>query len=153
MTLAYDIFLTLHNLLRWIVLIAGVIAAIKAIIGWMQNQPWGQSDRQLGLLFTISLDLQVLLGLVLYFVLSPVTTNNFSNFGEAMGNADIRFFLVEHILVMLVALVLAHVGSSRSRKAEPDRNKHRIAAIFFTLALIAILIAVPWAQSPLFRFG
>src|SRR5690606_21920613 len=103
MDLVYSIFLTLHNLLRWIVLIAGVLAAIKSIMGWMQSQPWTSSDRQLGRLFTISLDIQVLLGLVLYFVLSPVTTNNFSNFGDAMGNADIRFFLVEHLALMIIA--------------------------------------------------
>lgn len=151
MDAVYNIFLTLHNLLRWLVLIAGVLAAIKAIIGWMQSQPWRSSDRQLALLFTISLDIQVLLGLVLYFVLSPITTNNFSNFGEAMGNADIRFFLVEHIVVMLLAVALAHIGSSRARKAEPDRNKHRNAAIFFTLALIAILAGTPWAR-PLLPF-
>lgn len=153
MTFAYDVFLILHSLLRWIVVIAGVIAAAKAIVGWMQNQPWSTADRQLGLLFTISLDIQVLLGLVLYFVLSPVTTNNFSNFGEAMGNADVRFFLVEHIALTLAAVALAHIGSSRSRKAELDRDKHRLAAIFFTLALIAILIAIPWVDRPLFRLG
>lgn len=152
MDLVYSIFLTLHNLLRWIVLIAGVLAAIKSIMGWMQSQPWTSSDRQLGRLFTISLDIQVLLGLVLYLVLSPITTNNFSNFGDAMGNADIRFFLVEHLALMIIAVALAHVGSARSRKAEPDRNKHRLAAIFFTLALIAIVVAIPWAR-PLFRFG
>ncbi|MFW6096644.1 MAG: hypothetical protein ACOC9Z_01140 [Chloroflexota bacterium] len=152
MTIAYDITLTLHNLLRWIVLIAGLLAAIKAIIGWMQNGPWGSADRQLGRLFTVSLDIQVLLGLILYFVLSPVTTTNFSNFGEAMGNADIRFFLVEHLALMIVAVALAHIGSSRSRKAELDRNKHRLAAIFFTLAMIAIVVSIPWAR-PLFRFG
>lgn len=144
MTSAYEIVLSLHSIVRWLVLFAGILAAIKAIIGWIGNRPWQSLDNQLGLLFTISLDIQVLLGLILYFVLSPRTTNAFSNFGDAMGDATARFFLVEHSLMMIVALVLAHIGRSQSKKASPDVNKHKRAAIFFTLALVLTLIAIPW---------
>lgn len=146
-----NIVLILHNLVRWVVLIAGILAAIKAIAGWMGNRSWGSSDRQLGLIFTISLDLQVLLGLLLYFVFSDITTNSFSNFGEAMSNSATRFFLVEHSLMMLVALALAHIGRSQSRKAQTDVDKHKRAAIFFTIAIVVILLAIPWAGSPLIR--
>ncbi|HZD09977.1 MAG TPA: hypothetical protein VE553_01450 [Candidatus Binatia bacterium] len=149
----YDIVLILHSLLRWVVVIAGIVAAIKAIVGWSSDGDWGGIDRQLGLLFTISLDIQVLVGLILYFVLSPITTSNFSNFGEAMGNPTARFFLIEHIALMIVAVALAHIGSSLSRKAVSDHDKHRRAAIFYTLALIAILVGIPWAGRPLFRLG
>ncbi len=144
MATAYSISLTLHSIVRWFVLIFGILAAAKAIIGWMRGQSWAAADRQLGLLFTISLDIQVLLGLLLYFVLSPRTTQAFANFGEAMANADTRFFLVEHSLLMVIALVLAHIGRAQSKKASPDVNKHKRAAIFFTLALIAIIVAIPW---------
>ena len=149
----YEVFLILHNIVRWIVVLAGIAAAVKAIIGWAGSRDWNSSDRQLGLLFTVSLDVQVLIGLLLYFVLSPLTTSNFANFGEAMGNPDTRFFLVEHIAIMVVALVLAHVGRSLSKKATADQDKHRRAAIFFTLAIVAILLAIPWAGRPLLRLG
>lgn len=149
----YTITLILHNILRWIVLLAGIVAAGKAIVGWTGRRPWTTGDGQLGLLFTISMDLQVLIGLLLYFILSPVTTSNFSNFGEAMGNADVRFFLVEHSLLMIVALVLAHVGRSRSKKADTNEARHRAAAIFFTLAIVAVLLAIPWTGRPLLRLS
>lgn len=150
---AYNITLILHNIVRWVVVLAGLAATIKAIIGWTGQRPWRSSDRQLGLLFTISMDLQVLIGLLLYFVLSPITTSNFSNFGEAMGNAGVRFFLVEHSALMIVALVLAHVGSSRAKKAATDIARHRATAIFFALALIALIVAIPWTGRPLLRLG
>jgi hypothetical protein len=150
---AYNIALVLHNIVRWVVVLAGLAAAIKAIIGWTGQRSWHTADRQLGLLFTISMDLQVLIGLLLYLVLSPVTTSNFSNFGQAMGNADVRFFLVEHSVLMIVALVLAHVGSSRARKAATDIARHRTVAIFFTLALIVLIVAIPWTGRPLLRLG
>lgn len=149
----YEITLILHNILRWVVLLAGIVAAARAIIGWMGQRPWITADRQVGLLFTISLDLQVLIGLLLYFILSPITTSNFSNFGEAMGNAEVRFYLVEHVALMIGALILAHVGGSRSKKATTDKARHKWAAIFFTLALIALLVAIPWAGRPLLRLS
>lgn len=151
--MAYNVILILHNVLRWVVLLAGAAAAIRAFAGWLGNREWTPLDKQLGLLFTISLDLQVLLGLILYLVLSPITTENFSNFGEAMGNADVRFFLVEHLVIMIVALALAHAGRSLSKRADVVRTKHMRAAIFFTLALLAILAGIPWEGRPLLRLG
>ncbi|MFW5941275.1 MAG: hypothetical protein ACOC9V_06850 [Chloroflexota bacterium] len=150
---AYDIILILHNVLRWVVLLAGAAAVIRALAGWLGNRDWAPLDKQLGLLFTISLDLQVLLGLLLYVVLSPITTENFSNFGEAMGNADVRFYLVEHLAIMIVALALAHVGRAMSKRVEPANAKHMRAAIFFALALVAILVGIPWEGRPLLRLG
>lgn len=149
----HTIILSLHSVLRWIVLIAGLAAAGRAIAGWIRQMEWRGLDRRLGLLFTVSMDVQVLLGLVLYLFLSPITTGNFSNFGEAMSNPDVRFFLVEHLVLMLVAVALAHVGRSRSQKAEEDKTKHARAALFFTLALVAILLAIPWGSRPLLRLG
>jgi hypothetical protein len=135
---------TLHSLIRWLVLLAGLAAAGRAIYGLLSRAPWQELDNRLGLLFTISLDLQVLLGLVLYFLVSPITTQNFSNFGEAMGNPAVRFYLVEHSAIMIVALALAHVGRSRAKKAENAVAKRRYAATFFALALLAILAGIPW---------
>jgi hypothetical protein len=141
---AYNIVLALHNIMRWVVVIGGVLAAVRALYGWLSSRPWRQLDNQLGLIFTVSLDIQVLLGLLLYFVLSPITSGNLSNMGELMSDAGARFYLVEHSLIMLVALVLAHVGRALSRRAEDDRGKHMRAAIFFTLAILLVLALIPW---------
>jgi hypothetical protein len=149
---AYTILLTLHNILRWIVLIAGIAASGLALIGWLGNRPWTSLDDRLGLLYTVSFDVQVLLGLILYLFVSPITTESFSDFGGAMGNDLARFYLIEHIAVMIIALVLAHVGRALSRRAEGDRKKHQRAAIFYTLSLVAVLALIPW-DRPLLRLG
>lgn len=145
---AFDIIRILHNLMRLAVVIFGVLAAGRALTGWLGKRGWKPLDDRLGLLFTVSLDIQVLLGLILYFVLSPRTTQNFSRFGEAMGEAGTRFYLVEHFLLMLVAVALAHVGRSRAHKAPNPIARHRATAIFFVLALLLIFIGIPW-QAPL----
>jgi hypothetical protein len=147
----YPFLLSLHNILRWVVVLAGVVAIVRAFIGLSGKRPFTSLDNRLSLAFTISMDVQVLLGLLLYGVFSPLTTGAFANFGAAMADSDLRFWLVEHISVMIVALALAHIGRSRAKKATTDSAKYKQIAIFFTLAFLAVLIATPWFR-PLFRF-
>jgi len=149
---AFDVTLILHNILRWIVLIAGLLAAGRAVAGWRTDGEWTQLDNRLGLLFTISFDIQVLLGIVMYLFLSPITTGGFSDFGAAMGNSEVRFYLVEHSVVMLLALGLAHAGRAAAKGAHAARTRHRRAAIFFSIAVILILALIPWGR-PLLRLG
>lgn len=146
----YNTFLVFHNILRWVVLIGGLLAVGRAIWGWQGKKAWTPLDSQFGLIFTIGMDVQLLLGLLLYFVLSPITTTAFADFGGAMADSNVRFFVVEHIFGMVLAVVLVHVGRSRAKKAADALSKHKTAAIFFTLALLVVLAAIPWSR-PLFR--
>jgi len=141
----YSITLIVHSWLRWAVLAAGLAAALR-----------GGSDRNdtAGKWFTILLDVQVLLGLLLYFVLSPITGAALADFGAAMGVTQLRFFAVEHTFGMVLATVVAHIGRGRVRKAAPGK-RGRTALIFYGLALLIILASIPWpgmpAGRPLFR--
>lgn len=144
--------LAFHNLIRWLVLVAGVIAVVWAITGWAGKRAWGTQDKRIGLLFTVALDVQILLGLLLYGVFSPITTHAFANFGAAMGDATLRFWLVEHLSIMLVAAGLAHTGRALSKKATSHQASHQRAALFFGLALAAIVAGIPWFRSLLPQF-
>lgn len=146
----YSLILTLHSILRWIVLILAVVAFARALIAWLGKQEWTELDDRLGVLLSGSMDLQVLLGFILYLFLSPITTSAFRDFGGAMGNSAQRYWTVEHVVLMIVGLILIHVGRARSKRAEGATGKHKRAAIFFGLALLAILIAIPW---PFFSYG
>jgi hypothetical protein len=147
----YSFVLTLHNIFRWLVLIIGIIAIVRAFIGWFGQNVWGELDDRLSLGFTISMDTQFLLGLLLYLFLSPITTSAFANFGAAMGDSGTRYFLVEHSLMMVAAIVLAHIGRSRAKKQDSDKGKFRTTAIFFTISLLIVLAAIPW-DRPLLPF-
>lgn len=146
----YDLTLTLHSILRWVVLIAGVIAVIQALRGWRGSRPWTAGDDRIGMIYTMSLDIQVLLGLLLFFVLSPITRQALTSMGSAMQNEVTRFFLVEHFPVMLIAVIVAHLGRSRARKASDDNGKHRLSFIFYAISLVLILLAIPW---PFLSYG
>jgi hypothetical protein len=149
----YPSVLMLHSWLRWAVLTAGVLAIVRAATAG--GRPWTPADDRSVRWYTIILDVQVLLGLLLYFVLSPFTTAAFSDFGAAMKTAGLRFWAVEHTFGMIIGVALAHIGAVKIRNASSLR-KHRLAVIFVTLSLLAIAASIPWpglpAGRPLFRW-
>ena len=144
----YTTVLFLHSWVRWIVLVVGAVAFVRATTGG--GRPWTGGDDRAMLLFTIALDVQLLLGLVLYVVLSPTVGLAFQNTRVAMQTTSIRFFVVEHAIGMFLAVAAAHVGRVRIRRAVPEA-KRRNAAIFSGISLLLMLIAMPWPGLPYAR--
>jgi len=137
----FTIVLATHNIVRWIILVLGIIALFRAYRGWLGKQPWTSTDRKVGVFFGSALDVQLLLGIVLVILL--VTQSGFASLGP---------YLLEHVLPMVVAVILAHVGSVRSRKAGADAEQHKQAAIWYTIVFLVILVAIPWYRPLLPRF-
>jgi hypothetical protein len=144
--------LSVHNLLRWVVLAAAFVAVLVAMSGWSGAKPAGASLRRFTLIFVIAIDLEFLVGLLLYLGASPITRTALTNMSAAMKQAEPRFFTVEHTLLMFLAIVCAHVGGALSRKGRTDRAKYRGAAVAFTISLLLILSGIPWWR-PLLRLG
>lgn len=142
----YGAILAVHNIVRWIALFLGIAAAVMAWVGWLGKREWQPSDRKLGSFFSIAVDIQLLLGLLLYFFFSPLTRTALQDLGTAMSIGNLRFFVLEHPLYMLLALVFAHLGSILPRKVDQSAAKYRRAAIWFTLAVLMILLGMPWAR-------
>ena len=147
----YSFILLLHSWLRWIAIAAG-IGATAAATG---SPPAGGGSDRPGLVFMISLDVQMLLGLLLYVFLSPTTTAIFKDFGAAMKDPVARFWAVEHVTMMLAAVVLAHVGRVLGRKASTPGAKRTRLMISFGLSTLLMIAGTPWpgmrAGRPLFR--
>jgi len=143
----YTSILLVHSWLRWAVIITGLIAVLGGIIGVARKGQWTPADDRAGMWFILTLDLQLLLGLVLYFFLSPITAHAISDFSGAMKVSGLRFWAVEHPFGVIIGIVLAHVGRARIRRLDADR-RHKAAMIFFGLALVAILASIPWPGTP-----
>lgn len=137
--------LVLHSVVRWLVVVFALWALARAYAGWAGRRPWTAVDRRSGLLFSIFLDLQVLIGLLVYFFVDA-DTSPFQ--AGLLADPAGRYFTWFHALPMLIALALAHIGSSRARKAVDDVTKHRTAAVFYTLSILVILLAIPWPFTP-----
>jgi len=140
----YEVFLFIHGNLRWVVLVLAVLAVVKYYMGWMSKKPFSPMDKRISMFYTASLDTQLLIGLILYIFLSPVTKMAFSNMGGAMKSPVLRFWAVEHITMMVLVVIVAHVGSVVSRKAKTDTDKYKKGFIYFAISLVLILMAIPW---------
>ncbi len=149
------VFLSLHNVIRWIVLVLGVVLVVRSIMGWLNKWDYQERDKKLTSIFSGIYDLQILLGIILFFTKGwgGVLMNAPA---EVMKTAALRFFAVEHWTLMIVAAVLIHIGSAQVKKASESIKKYKRAAIWFAIALLLILASIPWpgmsAARPLFRF-
>jgi hypothetical protein len=143
----YSAALFMHSWIRWAVILAGLYAFVRAALGTSRRSPWTPADDRAGFWFVTALDLQMVFGLILYFLLSPLTAVALHNFSGAMKDPILRFWGAEHPFGMIIGIALAHVGQVRARKTDSLR-RHRVAAIFFGLALVVILASIPWPGSP-----
>lgn len=148
----YQSLLFTHSWLRWIILLLILVVIIKSLIGTFSDSTYKKSDNILAASMVGTLHLQLLLGFILYFVLSPIVGGAFSDFGAAMKDASIRYWAAEHISIMIFAAILAQVGRSKAKKALEDRRKFKIQLIYFTVSLLLILSRIPFTDSErLFR--
>lgn len=139
-----------HSLLRYVLLALLLISIFRSMGGWMGKKPYTDGNRKLTLFTMISAHLQLVLGLVLYFV-SPIVQAALADMGFAMKDAGLRFWAVEHLSMMLIAITFITLGNILSKKGATDEAKHKRVAIFFLLALAVIFIAVPWPWSAVSR--
>jgi hypothetical protein len=144
----YPTVLLVHSWMRWVVILCALWAIGRALAGASSKRPWGPSDERAAKLFTITLDIQVLLGLILYFLLSPITRAAITDLGGAMKSSGMRFWAVEHVFGVVIGVLLAHRGRTRIKAVQDPVGKQRVAAVFFILSLLALLASVPWPGTP-----
>ena len=126
-----------HSGLRWIALVLLVVSVLIAISKWQGRSGYTDGNRKLYLFTLISVHLQLVIGLILYFISPKV---NFSLLSDKLY----RFYTVEHLTGMLIAIVLITIGYSRSKRASDTTTKQRLVAIFYGLGLLLILALIPW---------
>ncbi len=143
----YATLLATHSYLRWLVLAFGVVVLVRSLAGLARAASWTPRDDRLAGLFTVTLDVQVLVGLILHLAVSPITTSAFGDPAAALANGVVRFWLLEHPVLMLAALGAAHIGRVRVRHAGTPESQARRAAGFFGLALLLLLVGIPWPFS------
>jgi hypothetical protein len=140
----YGIVKMLHSGFRYVVFLMVLIAILQAFYGWLGKKPYTDGSRKVNLFSMIAVHTQILIGLILYFI-SPLV--RFS--AETMKDPDLRYWTVEHISMMIFAMILVTVGHARSKKILVPEGKHRVIAIFYGLALLVIVLAIVQGHRPL----
>ena len=147
--------LVLHNLFRWAVLLFALWTLMSGISGIVSKRIYTMYDNRASFLFTLSCDVQLIFGLILYYANSWF--DRLKDLGNNMKDANNRFFTMEHALLMIIAWVLVHVGRVAVRKGTTPSSKHKRTLIFFGLAILLIMVAIPWPfretiARPLYRW-
>lgn len=137
-----SIILVLHDWVRWLIMVFALLTVLTAFTGLLKNSPYTKFANISNLLFMIGMDIQVVFGFILYF-------NNgwfdiLKHIGSFMGQTMPRFFGLEHWLMMIIAWVLVHSGRTVVKRVDTPREKYKKTLIYFGIALLIILIAIPW---------
>ncbi len=151
----YGVVLTIHSWIRWAALLLGVAATVSAF-----RDPAAPSSRVPGswwdTSFQLTLDLQLLFGLLLYLGLSPFTRDALNDFGASMQVPALRFWAVEHVLLMFTAVGLVRAGRVMAMNAKTPATRRSRRLVCFTLAMMILAAGIPWPGlsygRPLFRF-
>lgn len=140
----YAPLLHLHHYTGYAVLLAGLYAITKSALGVMHKRDFTKQENIAHAIFLGTCHLQLLLGLILYFISPNVDAALANGMGGAMKDAASRFIAVEHIATMIIAVVLVQVGRIISKKQTDAAAKHKKALVFFTIGFVLILSRVPW---------
>jgi hypothetical protein len=136
-----------HSWWAYLVLFVVLIATINAIAGYTGGKEYSPKDFRLALFALIVTHIQLLIGLVLYFI-SPLGLDSLLNngMGVVMKDSLLRLYAVEHPLVMIITVILITIGYSKHKKKLVSKPKFKMLSIFYTIALVFMLSRIPWAQ-------
>ena len=137
----YETIQSVHSILAYAALGLLVLASINAIFGLTSKKLFTDKDLRLSLVTLIICHIQLLVGLILYFV-SPLGSAQLGN----MKDAAMRLTSLEHPLINIIALALITIGWSKHKKEESNNGKFKKIAVFYTLGLVLILSRLPWAN-------
>ncbi|GAA4322224.1 hypothetical protein GCM10023149_22420 [Mucilaginibacter gynuensis] len=144
----YPLFLALHSLVRWLVLLSLLFSIFRSYSGWLKKKTYTGFDNTVRHITATIAHIQLIIGVALYFI-SPIVSYFLHNFKEAVHMRQIRFFGMEHVTMMLTGIVLVTIGSAKAKRKLTDNDKFRTQAVWFTIGLLVILSSIPWAFSPL----
>jgi len=140
----YAIALFVHSYLRWLLVITSLLLCVRSFMAWRSKRDWGQGDERLHVAVVATFDIQFAIGLLLYVVLSPLPWAFFADLGNNLKDPTLRFFGIEHEIAMLAATAIVHVGRVQAKRATTEILRHRRVWTTTLLALVIIVVAIPW---------
>ncbi|WP_426478605.1 hypothetical protein ACP3T3_03830 [Chryseobacterium sp. CBSDS_008] len=143
----YQTLTFLHSLTRWLVLISLIYAIYRSFKGYFSNKKFTGTDNAVRHWTATIAHIQLIIGMTFYFK-SPVIQYFWKNFNEAKASFEHVFFSLIHISLMITAIILITIGSALAKRKPSDKEKFKTMAIWFSIALIIILIVIPWPFSP-----
>jgi hypothetical protein len=134
----------IHSYWAYLVVLVLITASVNFIAGFVGNKEYGAANFRIALFTLIVAHIQLMIGLVLYFVNPYFMAFSEVGMGGVMKNPVFRLYNIEHPLVMIIAIALITIGYSKHKKKLTSKPKFKLLAIFYTIALILVLSRIPW---------
>ncbi len=132
-----------HSLVRWIMLILLIMTVLRSYNGWKSKRSFTPGDKKMVLFTLIFSHVQLLIGFLLYMV-SPIVKAALNDMGAAMKDKMSRFYAVEHISIMIIAILLITIGNAMAKRTTNDTDRFKKIFIYFFIGLLLILVSIPW---------
>lgn len=144
----YQILIFLHSSVRWLVLFSLILAIGKGSIGILKNKDFSESDNKIRHITATISHIQLILGYFLYFN-SPLIKYFTSHFKTMINNySEITFFGLFHMILMFISILIITIGSALTKRKETSFEKFKTMTTWYLVALVIILISIPWPFSP-----
>ncbi|MCB4799766.1 hypothetical protein [Neotamlana laminarinivorans] len=140
----YSVLQSVHSYWAFLVLIVLAIAAINAVIKTLGDKEYQATDFRKALFTLIVTHIQLLIGLILYFVSPRLQLFAELGMGGVMKDALNRLYLVEHPVINIIAVALITIGYSKHKKKLTSKAKFKLIAIFYSIGLVLLLSRIPW---------
>lgn len=135
----------LHSYWAFGVLFFLLIAVLNSVVGLSKNKPFAKNDRSIALIALIFSHVQLLLGLIMYFLSPYFAAVKAGGMGAAMKDATLRLYVVEHPLINIIAIVFITIGWSKHKKVETDNAKFKKITVMYAIGLVLLLSRIPWS--------
>ena len=135
----YSVIVHIHSGLRWLALIFILITVVNSVYKLLRKPVTNDKECFFNRVSMIVMHVQLVFGLILYFISPKVVFD-----AASMKDSFFRFFLVEHIALMIIAVILITIGYVKSGRATDDMKKRKVLVVYYSIAFLLILAAVPW---------
>jgi heme A synthase len=136
----------LHSGWAYIALIVLIVAVVNAAMGFFSDKSFREKDLRIPLFTLIVFHLQLIIGFVGYYLSNYYDTMRSVGMGEVMKQSELRLMLVEHPLMMILAIILITMGFSKHKKQTTDKGKFRTIMLYYGIALLFVLSRIPWGN-------
>ncbi len=140
----YNTVQTLHSYWAYLVLLILILATFNALIKFFGKKEYHAKDFRLSLFTLIVMHIQLLIGIVLFFVSDYLSLISEMGMGSIMKNSSLRSNIIEHPITMILVVILITMGYSKHKKKLTSTSKFKTIAIFYTLSLLLVLAKIPW---------
>ncbi|MAE07542.1 MAG: hypothetical protein CL661_02135 [Bacteroidetes bacterium] len=136
----HDLIIHIHGIVSTVFTLTALTILVRSIRGWSLNKAYTNLDKKISILFLVFLYIQLVLGILLYFVLGD-NQSGAESMEEAMKQSSFRYWALEHFIIMIFALFLSQIGWVFIRKAKLDLNKHKNTLFYFGISILLIFIS------------